>query len=158
FPALDAELPDGSWKPVPVVVGVPAGKTKTILVDLDQKLPLGVRRLRLSTAFELYWDSVLLCEKISNEQTRLTELSAEHTDLHCRGFSPFAAPCDTAPLTPDYNRVESTPPWRRTPSGWCPRYGTVDDLINEKDNALVLLNGGDELALSFRADRLPPKP
>jgi Flp pilus assembly protein TadD len=158
FPALKAELPDGSWKPVPVVVGVPAGKTKTILVDLDQKLPHGVRRLRLSTAFELYWDSVLLCEKISNEQTRLTELSAEHTDLHWRGFSPFAAPCDTVPLTPDYNRVESTPPWRRTPSGWCTRYGTVDDLIKEKDNALVLLNGGDELALSFRADRLPPKP
>jgi tetratricopeptide (TPR) repeat protein len=158
FPALEAELPDGSWKPVPVVVGVPAGKTKTILMDLDGKLPTAARRLRLSMAFELYWDSALLCEKSGKEQTRITGLSVDHADLHWRGFSQFAAPCDTVPLTPDYNRIEPAPPWRRTPSGWCTRYGQVDDLITNKDNALVLLNGGDELALSFRADRLPPKP
>jgi hypothetical protein len=34
----------------------------------------------------------------------------------------------------------------------------VDDLVAEEDNALVLLNGGDELALAFAADQLPPKP
>ena len=34
----------------------------------------------------------------------------------------------------------------------------MDELITAADNALVLLNGGDELALSFQADRLPPKP
>jgi hypothetical protein len=158
FPTLEAELPDGSWKPVPVVVGVPAGKTKTILVDLDHKLPAGARRLRLSTSFELYWDSIQLCEKTSDRQTHQTALSSDHTDLHWRGFSQFAPPRDTVPLTPEYNLVESTPPWRRTPSGWCTRYGPVDSLVHDQDNALVLLNGGDELALSFRADRLPPKP
>jgi Flp pilus assembly protein TadD len=158
FPVLDAELPDGSWKPVPVIVGVPAGKTKTILVDLDKQLPSGTQRLRLSTAFELYWDSALLCEKTANEQTRITELDPDHADLHWRGFSQFQPPCDTVPLTPDYNQVESTPPWTRTPSGWCTRYGPVDALLKHKDNALVLLNGGDELAISFAADQLPPKP
>jgi len=34
----------------------------------------------------------------------------------------------------------------------------VDELVRDKDDALVVLNGGDEVALSFRADRLPPKP
>jgi len=158
FPVLEAELPDGSWKPVPVVVGVPAGKTKTILVDLDKHLPAGARRLRLSTAFELYWDSALLCEKTANTDTRVTALSADHTDLHWRGFSQLTAACDSAPLTPEYDHIESTPPWRRTPSGWCTRYGSVDDLVSNEDDELVLLNGGDELALSFRSDRLPPKP
>jgi hypothetical protein len=33
----------------------------------------------------------------------------------------------------------------------------VDELITAKDNALVLLNGGDELTLAFAMDRLPPK-
>ncbi len=158
FPSLEAELSDGSWKPVPVVVGVPAGKTKTILVDLDKKLPVGARRLRLSMAFELYWDSAALCEKTSADLNRLTTLLPDHTDLHWRGFSPLTASCNSAPLAPDYDRVEATPPWRRTPSGWCTRYGPVDALVKDKDNALVLLNGGDELALSFRADQLPPKP
>jgi tetratricopeptide (TPR) repeat protein len=158
FPILEAELPDGSWKRVPVEVGVPAGKTKTILVDLENKLPSGAKRLRLTTAFELYWDSVLLCVKASSRENHLTSLSPNRSDLHWRGFSEFAPLPDWLPLTPEYDRLRDAPPWRRTPYGWCTRYGAVDDLVAEKDNALVLLNGGDELALSFAADQLPSKP
>jgi hypothetical protein len=158
FPVLEAEAADGSWTKVPVVVGVPAGKTKTILVDLDKKLPAGTHRLRLSMAFELYWDSVELCEKINSEATRVTTLLPDIADLHWRGFSPLSAESKTAPLTPTYDQVGDMPPWRRTPSGWCTRYGSVKELVREKDNALALLNGGDELALSFRQAQLPPKP
>jgi Flp pilus assembly protein TadD len=158
FPFLEAELPDGSWKRVAVEVGVPAGKTKTILVDLEGKLPSGVRRLRLTTAFELYWDSALLCVKASTLENHVTNLSPNRSDLHWRGFSEFAPLPDWLPLTPEYDRLRAAPPWRRTPYGWCTRYGTVDDLVAEQDNALVLLNGGDELALGFAADQLPPKP
>src|SRR5260370_38043477 len=62
------------------------------------------------------------------------------------------------PLTPEYDKVSNSPPWNRTPSGWCTRYGSVDDLIDQKDNALVLLSGGDEVALSFNAGQFPEKP
>ena len=48
-------------------------------------------------------------------------------------------------------------PWTITPVGWCTRYGPVGDLISREDNALALLNGGDELTLQFAADKLPPK-
>jgi hypothetical protein len=34
----------------------------------------------------------------------------------------------------------------------------VEDLIRKSDEALVLLNGGDELSVSFPASQLPPKP
>jgi hypothetical protein len=158
FPTLDAELPDGSWKSVPVVVGVPAGKTKTILVDLDKKLPAGTRRLRLATAFELYWDSAALWEKTSPANNREFRLRPDQTDLHWRGFSSLAASSDSAPLSPDYEKVSANPPWLRTPFGWCTRYGSVNELLKAKDDALVLLNGGDEVTLSFRADQLPAKP
>ena len=158
FPTLEAELADGSWKRVPVEVGVPAGKTKTILVDLENKLPPGTKRLRLTTAFELYWDSASLCVKASALENRVTSLRPNRTDLHWRGFSEFAPLPAWLPLTPEYNSLREAPPWRRTPSGWCTRYGAVDELLAEKDNALVLLNGGDELALGFAADQLPPKP
>jgi Flp pilus assembly protein TadD len=158
FPTLEVEGADGSWSKVPVVVGVPAGKTKTILVDLGKKLPVGSRRLRLSTSFELYWDSVALCEKADGEPTRVTTLLPDRADLHWRGYSSLTSESESAPLAPTYDRVMSVPPWRRTPFGWCTRYGPVEELVREKDNALVLLNGGDELALSFKSDRLPPKP
>jgi tetratricopeptide (TPR) repeat protein len=158
FPTLDAELADGSWNPVPVDVGVPAGKTKTIIVDLDKKLPSGTRRLRLSTAFELYWDSAQLCEKAPANQNQVTWLRPEQADLHWRGFSRFAPLPAFLPLTPNYDNVQSSPPWNRTPSGWCTRYGPVEDLVNESDDALALLNGGDEVALSFNASQLPATP
>jgi hypothetical protein len=45
-----------------------------------------------------------------------------------------------------------------TPAGWCTRYGSVDALVATRDNALALLNGGDELTLRFAAAGIPPKP
>lgn len=158
FPTLEAELPDGSWKHLVVDVGAPCGKTKTILVDLAGKLPAGARRLRLTTAFEIYWDSASLCERVADVQNQTYKLSPDHANLHWRGFSKFLPLPDSLPLTPDYEKVQPTPPWRRTPSGWCTRYGEVNELVQKSDDALVLLNGGDELALSFPTDKLPPKP
>jgi len=117
FPVLEAELPDGSWKKVDVDVGTPAGKTKTILVDLEKILPPGARRLRLTTAFELYWDSASRCEKVAADQNRQVSLAPGHTDLYWRGFSEFAPLPASQLLTPDYEQSRSEPPWRRTPSG-----------------------------------------
>jgi hypothetical protein len=158
FPQLEVETASGEWRPVDVTVGVPAGKTKTILVDLAGKLPPGARRLRLGAAFELHWDRIALFEKRDNAGTRLTTLAPTGSDLHWRGYSPFKEQPSYLPLTPDYDRVASRANWRITPMGWCTRYGGVDALIATTDNGLCLLNGGDELTLSFAADRVPPKP
>ena len=158
FPTLEAQLPDGSWQKLTVDVGAPCGKTKTILVDLANQLPAGVRQLKLTTAFEIYWDSALLCERVAADQNQQFLQSPDHTELHWRGFSEFMPLPACRPLTPDYEKIQSTPPWRRTPAGWCTRYGAVDELVRNSDDALVLLNGGDELALSFAADQLPSKP
>ena len=158
FPTLEVEFDQGAWKTVDVVVGAPAGKTKTILVDLSGKLPPQSHRLRLTTAFEIHWDRIALFERDATERARVHWLDATSTDLHWRGFSDFADLPWSAPLTPVYERVRQTPYWRITPSGWCTRYGDVGELIDKGDNALALLNGGDELTLKFDAQRLPLKP
>ncbi len=157
FPGLEVEV-GGQWKPVDVVAGAPAGKTKTILIDLAGKLPPGSRRLRLSTAFEIHWDRMALFEKRDNSETRITMLAATQSDLHWRGYSEFEPWPWFLPLTPNYTNVMQTADWTITPAGWCTRYGPVDELIAAQDNALVLLNGGDELTLQFAAQSLPPKP
>jgi Flp pilus assembly protein TadD len=157
FPVLEVEV-GSRWKPVDVVAGAPAGKTKTILIDLGGKLPYGSRRLRLGTAFEIHWDRIALFEKRDNSQTRITTVAATKTDLHWRGYSEFEPWPWYLPLTPNYTNVKQTADWTITPTGWCTRYGPVDELIAAQDNALVLLNGGDELTLQFAAASLPPKP
>jgi Tfp pilus assembly protein PilF len=156
FPALEAELADGTWQKVDVVVGTPAGKTKTILVDLAGKLPAGARRLRLSTAFEIYWDAAQLCEPATGATSLEHVLTADRSDLRWRGYSRYAAHPASQPLTPIYDDVSPIPPWDRTPGGWFTRYGPVDELIAARDDRLALLAAGDELALSFDAARLPP--
>jgi Flp pilus assembly protein TadD len=156
FPVLEAELADGTWQRVDVDVGTPAGKTKTILVDLENKLPAGAQRLRLSTSFEIYWDCALLCEKAGATDTRGAGLQPVSADLRWRGYSRYADLPASHPLTPIYGEVSPTPPWDRTPAGWFTRYGAVGDLVARRDDRLVLLDGGDELALSFDASRLPP--
>jgi tetratricopeptide (TPR) repeat protein len=158
FPMLEAETTDGDWTPVDVVVGAPAGKTKTILVDLTGKLPAGTKRLRLAAAFEIHWGRIALFEKRDNAETRITTLAPTRTDLHWRGYSEFEPLPWHQPLTPDYAKARPYADWTITPSGWCTRYGVVDELVAARDNALALLNGGDELTLEFANAALPPKP
>jgi hypothetical protein len=156
FPALEVEV-NGQWQPVDVTVGAPAGKTKTILVDLAGKLPLGAHRLRLHTAFEIHWDRIALMERVDQTDTSVAQFAPTRADLHWRGFSEFEDLSWDWPLTPNYERVNQAAPWRITPSGWCTRYGEVSELIARRDEGLLVMNGGDELTLQWTAAELPPK-
>jgi hypothetical protein len=118
FPSLEAEIAPGIWKAVDVTVGAPAGKTKSILVDLEGKLEAGTRRLRLTEAFEIHWDRIALMEKKPNSQTKISFIAPSEADLHFRGFSPpEKLPLDW-PLTPDYDTVSPNSYWTITPGGW----------------------------------------
>lgn len=149
FPILEASDASGNWHQVDVTVGSPAGKTKTIVTDLTGKLPAGATRLRLSTAFEIHWDSIRLMERAPDDAFAIQVLAPDETDLHWRGFSEFQDLPWDQPVSPDYAQVKQSPDWTITPEGWCTRYGPVDELIAATDNALVLLNGGDELNMKF---------
>jgi Flp pilus assembly protein TadD len=158
FPSLEVEVASGIWKAVDVTVGAPAGKTKTILVDLEGRLPAGARRLRLSSAFEVHWDRIALLEKQPNARTAITFVAPSVADLHFRGFSPAQNLPPDCPLTPDYGRVSANSYWTLTPGGWCTRYGDILELVANRDEGLALMNSGDELSLEFPASSLPPKP
>jgi len=101
-PTLYAESASQGWTPLDIVVGMPAGKTKTILCDLTGKLPADARRLRLSTTFEIRWDCVALFERATAPMTprlrlgfgesplpgaQLHELTPRLAQLRWRGFS-----------------------------------------------------------------------
>ena len=157
FPFLEVELAEGDWRPVDVICGAPAGKTKTILIDLSGKLPQDGRRLRLATAFEIHWDRIALFERDENPVQAHTFAPAT-AHLHWRGSSQYEDQPRTAPLTPVYDRMQPVGPWLSTLSGWCTRYGDVRELVARQDDALVILNCGDEVTLTFSAGLLPPKP
>jgi tetratricopeptide (TPR) repeat protein len=157
FPTLEVEV-NGQWQRVDVEVGAPSGRAKTILVDLAGKLPPGAQRLRVTAAFEIHWDRLALFERAGEAQTQVTRFIPSRTDLHRRGYSEMSALLGTSLLVPNYEKVESQPLWRLTPGGWATRYGAVDELVRDRDNALALICAGDELTLEFAAENLPAKP
>jgi hypothetical protein len=149
--SLEMETPDGHWRPVDVTLGMPAGKTKTIVIDLAGKLVRGVRRLRLRTTFELRWDRIALFERLPDSALEIHEALPTAAELRDRGFSEIRARRAGHPTTPDYDIVLERPPWRTAPEGWVTRLGDVLPLVAERDGRLAVLTGGDALRLDFAA-------
>jgi tetratricopeptide (TPR) repeat protein len=153
---LEMELMNGDWEVVDVIVGMPAGKTKTIAIDLTDKLAPGVRRLRIRTSVELRWDRIALFERLPASALEIHTVQPASAQLQPRGFSEIRARAVNHPTTPDWYTVVARPPWRTTPQGWVTRFGDVLPLVTHRDARLVLLNGGDALELRFPASDLPP--
>ncbi len=153
---LEMETMHGAWERVDVSVGMPAGKTKTIAIDLAGKLAAGARRLRLRTSFELRWDRIALFERLPESALEIHTVKPAIAQLQPRGFSEIRARAVNHPPTPDWYTVFERPPWRTTPRGWVTRFGDVRPLVARRDAHLALLNGGDALELRFAAADLPP--
>ncbi|MEE9295004.1 MAG: FG-GAP-like repeat-containing protein [Phycisphaerae bacterium] len=155
-PTLEAETHNGTWTPVDVVVGMPAGKTKTILCNLTGELPPGPGRLRLTSTFEIRWDRIALGRRRPSAERLVHRIQPASADVYFRGFPEMRTRAPHHPITPDYHVLTGNPQWRTTPQGWCTRYGDALELVARSDGKLAILNGGDAVTLRYPADKLPP--
>src|SRR5262249_40374780 len=136
----------GRWQTVVEDMGIPAGKPKTIVVDLAGKWLSASRRVRILTNLCVYWDEVFLAEHAGSPAPRLTELAPAAADLHFRGFStPTVDPRRLVPERFDYDRVTTTSMWNPTPGSYT-RYGDVAPLLAGVDDELVVMGSGDEVS------------
>lgn len=159
MPQLQAlDEASGEWRTVIEDMGIPAGKPKTIVVDLAGKLPASSRRLRIVTNLCVYWDEIFLAEGAASPSVRLTTLAPASADLRFRGFStPVIHPLRQQPERFDYQRVMMSTMWNPTP-GMYTRYGEVRELLAAVDDLLVVMGSGDEVELGFDATKLPALP
>jgi hypothetical protein len=151
--SLEAQGRDGSWRVVNADIGFPAGKNKTILIDLRQAQ--GAGRLRLRTNLEIYWDSLHFGSR-STLPVKTTRIQAAKADLRYRGFSYTVSPRGDSPETPEYDRIVSTSPRWRDLTGYHTRFGDVRELIGQVDDRYVIMNAGDEMRLQFAEAPAPP--
>ena len=144
--ALDAQDAAGRWREVVPDLGFPAGKNKSMLIDLA---PAGsARRLRLRTNLEIYWDRLSVAER-AEAPLRTERLTAARAELRFRGFSQTSSPRGDAPETPDYSRIANTAPRWRDLIGYHTRFGEVGELLAGVDDRYVIMNAGDEMRLEF---------
>jgi tetratricopeptide (TPR) repeat protein len=157
---LVLEVPDGKggWKTARDDIGFPAGKNKTILIRLGG---LGgesrvARRFRLRTNMEIYWDALRYAVGIDAGRARQQRLAPETAELRFRGISLITRADPSSPEVPHYDTLASrTQSWRDL-IGYYTRYGDVRELLAKVDDRYVIMNAGDEMALTFRAPDGPP--
>ncbi|MDX1642149.1 MAG: hypothetical protein R3220_10655, partial [Balneolaceae bacterium] len=148
---------EGSWTILHENYGIPAGKTKTILLDLEGVFDRqNDRKIRLTTTSEIYWDGIFQAEKMDAGQITETELKPVKMELQYRGFSEWSRADSTSPMLPDYNEISSTTQRWRDLEGFHTRFGDVSELLAKVDDRYVIMNAGDEIELQFKAAE-PPK-
>ena len=158
FPSLQVRNTKGEWQTVIEDMGMPAGKPKTIAVDLTGKFLSTSREVRIVTNLCVYWDEIFLVDNHQSPRTRLTSVPLSNAGLRFRGFSKVTVhPERKQPERFDYQAVSYTSMWNPTP-GLYTRYGPVGDLLATPDDRMVIMGSGDEMALEFDASALPPLP
>ena len=148
---------DGKWMRVVNDMGFPAGGPRTMTADLTGKLPVGTKKIRITTNLQVYWDSILIDRTPQGEGPRLTTVPLVRADLGFHGF-----PLKIEGLPPGnvryvYEKTSATGPYTR-PAGTYTRYGDVLPLLTALDDQLVVFGSGDEVRLDFDPSQLPALP
>jgi len=155
-PYAEAQMPDGTWQRITGDVGFPAGLERTIVVDLSGKVPAGVRRVRLVSNLEIYWDQVLV-DQSSDAEVRTAELPLSSALLHFRGYPTQIDLKSPGDLDYDYDRVSLTGPFQHHRGNYT-RMGDVTPLVTGVDDRYVIFGSGEEIAAEFDTAKLPALP
>lgn len=152
-PILEARNDKGEWVTINPDMGMPAGKPKAIVVEVD--FPSRYRDLRITTNLCVYWDDIFLSLDLAEPAVRLTHATAREANLRFRGFSPNKVhPERKEPERFFYEGATPTTLWNPTP-GLYTRYGAVASLLERVDDRFVVMGSGDEIRLLFDASRFP---
>ena len=156
FPPL-LEVPDGKggWRVAIESFGFPAGKTKTMPVDLTGIVDPADPRVRIRTTMEVYWDRAFVTVNDPAVPVATTELAPIEATLSERGFSRRYRETPDGPEVFDHDDVSERPHWADV-SGRVTRYGDVTPLLARSDDRWVAFLGGDSIRIVFDARALPP--
>ena len=152
--------------------------------DLSGKLPLGTRKIRITTNLQIYWDSILInraeqyaAREIprpagkgaglrdaerkrgseSAQNLRTTAVRLVRADLEFHGYPLKIEGTPPGRVQYVYEKASATGPYTR-PSGSYTRYGDVLPLLTATDDKLAVFGSGDEVQLDFDPSNLPALP
>lgn len=153
LPALAVKRANGQWETVMPEMGLPAGKPKSIAVELKREWLAGATALRISSNLAVFWTDAFLGEA---RRARVLQQSLPMTaDLRFRGFSRARIhPQRKEPEMFFYPNPLASSFWNPTP-GMYTRFGNVEPLTRSADDRFVIMGSGDELALEFDAAAFP---
>ncbi|MCP5021987.1 MAG: hypothetical protein GY930_09425 [bacterium] len=155
-PILQVPGPRGGWVDAGPPIGFPAGKTKTMVIDVSDILDREDPRVRVATTLCLYWDSIRLAIDAGDLPIRRASTEPISARLWSRGFSqPVETERKDLPERFQWDLLTERPRWNQHPGRYT-RYGETVALLGEVDDRFVILGSGDALTLQFDVKDLPP--
>jgi tetratricopeptide (TPR) repeat protein len=153
------EVPDGrgGWRVAIANMGYPAGKTKTMAVDLSGVLDRSDPRVRIRTNLAIYWDRIVYTSDDPNVPVEVRAIPMQSANLSFRGFSRRVRRVPDGPEIFVHDEVDRSPHWADM-TGLYTRYGDVAELLGRVDDRYVVMRGGDAVRLVFDERGLPPVP
>lgn len=153
-PTIEALGEDEQWHVVLEQFGYPAGMPRQMSVELPlERIPSGATKLRIRTNQEIYFDRIALVVRDDSQAVVSRPLRLASSRLLPSGF---AQRTTGDQRQPHYDYDKRTPFWdTRHQRGFYTEFGTVDELIAIKDEALAIFGPGEEVHMEFDAD-LPP--
>ena len=160
-PYVEALSSNGKWLRVVDDLGFPAGGPRTMTADLSGKLPVGTRRIRITTNLQVYWDDISISrtdqDNSQNQNARETPVPLAGAELNFHGFPLKIEDKPPGNVKYIYEKTSATGPYTR-PAGAYTRYGDVQRLLDSVDDKFVVFGSGDEIALDFDPTMLPALP
>jgi tetratricopeptide (TPR) repeat protein len=154
-PYLEVGDAEGRFELALPEMGFPAGLPKTMLVDLTGLVTPEKNRVRITTSMRLYWDQILIAQRVESSGLRLVELSPRDAELRFTGYPQRFDPDGREPALYTYDTIAATDLWGAH-EGYYTRYGDVRELVEAADDQYVITHHGDELRLTFEASELAP--
>jgi len=154
------QVPDGQggWRDTGPPVGFPAGKSKTMVLDVTDILVREDPRVRLFCTLQLYWDRIVLATDADDASMVQTLIEPASANLWERGFSaPLNEEGGSKPEDFTWDRVALFGRWDQHPGSYT-RPGDCLELLTEIDDRFAILGAGDCLTLRFSASGLPELP
>lgn len=149
---------NGEWETVIPNLGFPAGKSKTVIADLNGKFLSEDRRVKIITNMEIYWDQAYFAYDLPLAPLKYIRLDPEAANHHYRGFSEmYRKGGRNGPHWFNYNNVTNAPCWRDL-VGYYTRYGEVSGLLEEEDDMYIIANAGDETTIIFDENEIGELP
>ena len=158
FPPI-LEVPDGTggWKVAMESFGFPAGKTKTMPVDLTGLVDPKDPRVRIRTTMAIFWDEAFVTVNDAAVDVVTTLLSPVSAVLSERGFPRGYRESPDGPEVFDHGDVSTRPRWEDVP-GRVTRVGDVTEFLSTADDHWVAFKGGDAIRITYDASKLPSLP
>ncbi|MFO1499023.1 MAG: FG-GAP-like repeat-containing protein [Verrucomicrobiota bacterium] len=152
---VECQDANGHWRTMVADAGAPGGMARTMTIDLSTSWTPAIRKLRLTTNLEILYDQIFLAGTSRPSGSTTKQVPLKDAVLRPLGYPREYSPDGRLPLIYDYEVREASAPFH-TLKGAYTRYGEVSELLTAFDDRYALVGPGDEIALRFDAQALPP--